>query len=371
MTNGITRTLTCVLVAGALPVWAQGESDCDVTALTSLASTPGGACWDGSHLWVSDFFTSTLRRVDLSSGATVATLTAPGSYVGGMAWDGAALWVLPEQLATIYRIDPQTGAVLRSIPAPSAGQPDPNGSGLAWDGAALWHADYGRRMLYRLDPLDGSVLASWPAPGSRPAGLGWSSGTLVLADPVDDLVYHIDELTGAVLRACPTLDRPWGVAVTGDGRGLMVTWSPMRVLEFALEPPDEPPFWETVCRARPNSTGAPAELRAEGSPSAAREELVLVAGPLPDGFGFLLMSPRQTERELPFGTLCVGHPRSRGRVAYAAGGEWRQQLDLRRCGRGRHWPRAGESWTFQLFFRDRGWRPASALSDAIVITFEE
>lgn len=361
------------LLLAATPAWAAGDDPCTQSAVTALPSIPGGACWDGSHLWVADFFTTTLRRIDVTTGQEAGQLQGPGKFAGGLAWDGTALWVGPEQAATLYRVDPGTGAVLHSIPTPGAGSPDPNGSGLAWDGEALWHADYGRRKLYRLDPADGAVLAEWDAPGDQPAGLGWRAGMLVVADPDAETVHRVDAATGEVLGACPApTGTAWGVAVDLDTRALVVRWNPVEVVEVAMDlsgggPPD---FWETVCEGRPSSLGGPARLEPEGSPSVAENDLTLVVSPVPPGLGLLFVSPRTHVRPLVFGDLCVGRPRHLGGLAGAHGGEWRLELDLQHGRLGR-WIQPGETWTMQVFYRDRGLRPPLALSDAIEVTFEE
>jgi len=180
---------------------------------------PGGAAWDGSHLWVGSFGgSSTIYKVDPVSCAVVHSIPAPSNHIGGLAWDGTALWCLPEQTGRIFRLDPATGAVLTQIPAPSFGEVDPNGSDLAWDGTFLWHADYGHDMIYKLDPTDGSVVTSFPSPSLSPSGVEYSSGVLIVADAGLDRIYFIDPNTHAILSSCASPDgHPWGLATEPGG----------------------------------------------------------------------------------------------------------------------------------------------------------
>ena len=159
---------------------AQSGGNCEeLSSWTSSQDRPGGMTFEGEYLWVGSMgaATTTLLRLDPTTGAPDASIPAPGPLIGGLAWDGAALWCLPEQTGIISRLDPVDGTVLHSIPAPSFGDANPNGADLAWDGTNLWHVDYTTRLLYQLDPSDGTVLQSFPTPASLPTGLGLTAGT--------------------------------------------------------------------------------------------------------------------------------------------------------------------------------------------------
>jgi outer membrane protein assembly factor BamB len=325
---------------------------------------PGGAAFDGTDLWVSDFFARKINRLDATTGEVLQTIPAPGPYVGGLAWDGSTLWCLPEQTATIFQIDPSNGDILHSIPAPSLGQKDPNGSGLAWDGTALWHADYGMRRLYRLDPADGTILAQHTVTARMAAGLGFHSGVLVLADALSQEFLMIDASDGTLLSTCPSPgSKPWGVAREPSG-DLWIT-------DFADSTADRlsggaAPWYENYSEALPNSTGTAASLSAEGSPSVESNNLVLVASNVPDGFGFFMYSRRQADVTWRGRMICVGRPAFRTWITRARGGVMSRKLDLTR----RPGMRAGETWNFQAVFRDRGMgRRGFNSSDGMTITF--
>lgn len=132
----------------------------------------GGATWDGSHLWVSDY-TSTnpgipayLYKIDWTTKTLVDSIQTIGLQPQGIAWDGQYLYYAmdlnssePNQ-SLIYVVNPATRDTVRTIPMPEPPNVDCNPRGLAWDGAYLWliaepvGASSGR-VLYKYD-LGGS-----------------------------------------------------------------------------------------------------------------------------------------------------------------------------------------------------------------------
>lgn len=343
---------------------SSGE-ECTLLSSLETPAFPGGAAFDGTHVWVSEFFARKIHRLDATTGEVLQTIPAPGRYVGGLAWDGSTLWCLPEQTATIFQLDPASGEVLHSIPAPSLGQRDPNGSGLAWDGTALWHADYGRRRVYRLDPADGTVLAEFVVPAKMPAGLGFHAGVLVLADAMSRELLMLQASDGTLLSTCPSPgSNPWGVAREPAGN----TW----ITDLAGKTVDlmagaEAPWYENYCEALPNSLGVASSLSAEGSASVESNDLLLVASNVPDGMGYFSFSRRQAHVAWGAGVMCVGRPAFRTKVLRVSGGTMSHALDLTQL-RGM---RAGSTWNFQAVFRDRGMgRPGFNTSDGLTLTFE-
>ncbi|MEE8469557.1 MAG: hypothetical protein V3T22_13945 [Planctomycetota bacterium] len=346
-----------------LTVAPSGEQ-CSLLSSLETPPAPGGAAFDGTHVWISEFFAKKIHRLDATTGEVLQTIPAPGSFVGGLAWDGAALWCLPEQSATIFQLDPADGRVLHSIPAPSSGQKDPNGSGLAWDGSALWHADYSTRQIYRLDPADGTILVQYAVPAKMPAGLGFHAGVLVLADALSQELLLLQASDGALLSTCPAPGRkPWGVARGPAGD----TW----IADFHASTIDRmagaaAPWYENYCEAMANSSGAAASISAEGSASAESNDLVLVASNVPDGMGYFTFSRRQAHVPWGAGVMCVGRPAFRTSVMKVSGGTMSLALDLTRL----PGMRPGETWHFQGVFRDRRMgRPGFNTSDGLTITF--
>jgi sugar lactone lactonase YvrE len=126
---------------------------------TRMFEAPGPGCnaedlaWDGDYLWYVDGATeaeaegtTSIYRIDPASGAVVTSFDAPGPHPSGIAWDGSHLWLSDYWVAKIYKIDPGDGKVIETISAPSS-----NPGGLAWDGRYLWCADWKSGTIYRMD----------------------------------------------------------------------------------------------------------------------------------------------------------------------------------------------------------------------------
>ena len=346
------------------------EGDCEVLPKLAVSGLPGGAAFDGEALWVADFLSTKIRRIDPATGAVLATITGPGMYTGGLAWDGSALWAAPEQSGMLYRLDPATGAVLKSIPAPTHGQKDPNGSDLAWDGTALWHGDYGAKKLRRVDPADGTVLAELPSPGPQPFGLAMNGTYLVVSDATTDVLAMVDTSDGSVVALCVAPDTDVrGLAVDGDGVACVSAWKSVGVHKVRL-PKLAPPWYETVCEGTLNSLGEVAHITPEGGPSLAAHDMTLTVGMVPDDFVLLLASTYRVDRPFRNGALCVGRPATMLGVARAVASEVTFDPFGRRCLRRKF--EAGETWVFQCLYRDRGGpgKCGFGTSDAVTVTFE-
>ncbi len=132
----------------------------------------GGACWDGTHLWVSDYTSTSssnptyLYKINWATKSVVDSIQTIGLQPQGIAWDGQYLYYAMDLNSSepnqnlIYVVNPVTRDTVRTIPMPEGPTTDSNPRGLAWDGRYLWliaepvGASSGR-SLYKYD-LSGS-----------------------------------------------------------------------------------------------------------------------------------------------------------------------------------------------------------------------
>jgi hypothetical protein len=129
----------------------------------------GGACWDGTGLWVSLYSPNAdagLYKYNVVTKTIVDTIRSIGQQPQGIAWDGQYLYYAMDLNSTepnqnlIYVVNPTTRDTVRTIPMPEPPNVDSNPRGLAWDGRYLWlvaepvGASSGR-SLYKYD-LGGS-----------------------------------------------------------------------------------------------------------------------------------------------------------------------------------------------------------------------
>ncbi|MBN2482025.1 MAG: hypothetical protein JXB19_09815, partial [Bacteroidales bacterium] len=84
-------------------------------------------------------------------GKVIQSFPLPGNFCTGLTFDGNGLWVADYKTDIIYKIDPVSGTVLHQIPSPGFWP-----TGLAWDGKNLWNVDREQDKIYRIDPQDGT-----------------------------------------------------------------------------------------------------------------------------------------------------------------------------------------------------------------------
>ena len=179
--------------------------------------------FDGTYLWLNDFTSKKLYKLDLISGEVLTSfdfLTSPRA----LAADGTYLWVAcwPD----LYKVSPTTGGILSSSEIYPMQY-----CGLEYDGTYLWGTKlYGD--IYKLDPSTGEVLDSFEAPaGSWPEDLAFDGTHFWLADQLSHKIYKLDPSTGEVLSSFDSPAR-WPKGLAFDGTHLWVTVSRPSLPDF-------------------------------------------------------------------------------------------------------------------------------------------
>lgn len=182
--------------------------------------TPTGLTWDGSHLWLADFDSARLYRLNPSDGKVVESMDAPGYSPMGLAWDGSKLWCLDLSDRTAYALNPTTRVTLRALPLDTDAA-----EGIAWDGEALWTVDARAGVINRLDDEDGTTFKSFTCPtggGSRRTdeiGMAFDGAHLWVSDRITDTIYEVDPASGTVLADFPS-PGPYPAGLAWDGHHL-------------------------------------------------------------------------------------------------------------------------------------------------------
>ena len=124
------------------------------------------------------------------------------------------------------------------------------------------------------------------------------------------------------------------------------------------------------CSSAPNSTGNAAEIGFVGSTSIARDELELVAGPVPaNTFGLFIQAELAGQFPLPGGTLCVQQPFFRLPPEQAIGGIVVHRLQIGNPPTLAQQIVAGSTWRFQAWYRDAVTPARYGLTDAVKLVF--
>ena len=122
-----------------------------------------GAAWDGQVLWISEgYYGSELFKLDPYDGHEVGRLDIKSvcERPWGLGFDGSKLWITDYYDDKIYAIDPSTGAKLKEFPAPGSGSP----VSITFGSGKLWVNDYSDDKIYKLNPDTGQVEGSFNTP---------------------------------------------------------------------------------------------------------------------------------------------------------------------------------------------------------------
>lgn len=179
-------------------------------------TAPGKFCtgmtFDGTHLWVADYKTDKLYKIDVETGEIKSKISSPGFWPKGLAWDGEYLWNVDSKQKLIFQIDPKDGTILKTLYSPSD-----NPDGLTWDGNTLWLSDYKKKEIMKLDLSDGTAIEKYTAPSRYPQGLTYDGTYLWCADRRSDEIYMIDPSNGEVINILKSpAQYPRGLAYDGQ-----------------------------------------------------------------------------------------------------------------------------------------------------------
>lgn len=171
-----------------------------------VGALPHGVAMAGAEVWVANYGSNTLTRLDRSTGALLGTYPIGewGRAPTGIAYDGSTLWV---STSTAVLNLTTTGQLIRSI-TPVA---DPYGIIYDLVTKYVWFANHGSNTVVRITPGTGETATF--TVGHAPIGLAWTGErTLWMTNSADDTVTEIREADGAILATLKTGPMPFGVA---------------------------------------------------------------------------------------------------------------------------------------------------------------
>jgi DNA-binding beta-propeller fold protein YncE len=182
----------------------------------SVATAPCAAAAGGRFVWVSEYGSPYLVRIDPKTNKVVGK-THIGFGSCGLAYGAGSMWVEDTSSSTISRVSVATGKRLKAIPVGSTPYDATFASGAAWTTAN------GKGELERIDPARNRIVARWPlaqATGVVAAfGAIWAAGPsgVIRVDPTTNKVAATISVTGAGWTAAST-DSVWVTTSTGLAR---------------------------------------------------------------------------------------------------------------------------------------------------------
>ena len=69
---------------------------------------PSQLAWDGSHLWISSWYSQMVYKIDINSFSILSSFKSPAPKTTGIVWDGKHLWVTGTY-ADLYKLEVDLG----------------------------------------------------------------------------------------------------------------------------------------------------------------------------------------------------------------------------------------------------------------------
>jgi YVTN family beta-propeller protein len=138
------------------------QGDNTVAGTFPVGDGPFGVAFDGSTVWVSNYFSQNVTRL-AADGKVIGTY-ATGDGASGILFDGDSVWVANNGSNSVSRLRATDGALLQTV---SAGK---GPFGLAFDGAAIWVANFGSNDVMPM----ANVKPSRTVPNGLVLGLGFN-----------------------------------------------------------------------------------------------------------------------------------------------------------------------------------------------------
>jgi YVTN family beta-propeller protein len=196
-----------------------GHLDASASAFTTAVKTGGRQPTDvavgGGAVWVLNYQSATLVRVDAPTGALVGT-SAVGGPPTGVAFGAGAVWITTEFGLTggvggsVIRFNPVTNGIDKVITVGDGVQAVAFGS----QPEAVWATNQLENTVIRIDTATNAVSATIQL-GHRPEALAVGADG-VWVGAADMTLLHIDPATNTVIRTIQLRTVPTAVAV-GDG----------------------------------------------------------------------------------------------------------------------------------------------------------
>lgn len=181
-----------------------------VLATIPVGSGPASVSSDGTHVWVANYWNSSVDEIDAATGAVVGSpITISGA--DAVSDDGTHVWVASNSgTPSVVELNAATGAVVNSD-IPTGNGP----TAISSDGTHVWTANTSDNTVTEIDAATGAVVNAAIPVGASPDAIS-SDGTHVwVGDEGDDNVTEIDAATGAVVGTIAVGANTYGISATG------------------------------------------------------------------------------------------------------------------------------------------------------------
>ena len=180
----------------------------------AVGDEPRALLFDGSSLWVANFFDNSLTKLAASDcgaapdgcGQSLGTFEVDDLPVA-LAFDGDNLWVASSLEQTVSAVSPASGEVIGRYALPHVP------SALAWDGESLWSANAIAGTVTKIAG-DGQILADVEV-GKAPVAIAFDGTSLWVIDQEGKSLVRIEPGGARVLETIALDGAPASLAIDG------------------------------------------------------------------------------------------------------------------------------------------------------------
>jgi YVTN family beta-propeller protein len=173
-----------------------------------VGTSPQGITTGAGSVWVSNFGSDTLSRINTSS--YVVTTRPVGDGPQGLAFsnNNNTVWIANSLEDTVTRFSANNNTVTATI----AVGDDPRS--VAFDGTNVWVTNFAGNSVSKISPATNTVIAT-VAVGEGPQGVAFGAGSIWVANSGNDYVSRIAIATNQVTATISVGDSPQGVSFDG------------------------------------------------------------------------------------------------------------------------------------------------------------
>lgn len=161
-----------------------------VVGTYSVGNAPSAACFDGTNIWVTSGGSGSVTKLLASSGSVVGTY-ATQAWPIGMCFDGTYIWTANYTGDSTTKLLASTGQLIGHYPAGNGP------SYCCFDGTYVWFTNFDGGTITKILASDGSLIGTYPVGYSNPHGIAFDDTYIWVC--ASSHVLKINPANGAVV----------------------------------------------------------------------------------------------------------------------------------------------------------------------------
>jgi len=180
------------------------------SASFATGSNPDGLAFDGSNLWVANYGSGSVTKMQASTGQILGTYLEVSAGPSALAFDGANMWVTCSKTNIVSKLRASDGGCSGTCTIAVGTEPN----GIAFDGTNIWVSNVGSNNVTKVLASTGAVVNTYPV-GGRPQGIAFDGTNIWVANENDGTVSKLLASSGTLLATVTVGSGPFGIAFDG------------------------------------------------------------------------------------------------------------------------------------------------------------